>query len=205
MKENNQDDEMLERLLAGLGAAPVEDGFAQRVRRGVEARVAAADSRPVRWRVARWSFASAAAAVLLCAVSVHELRHRSDATPVVQNQPTALPLVMAPGKGDEATVEPPTPRRTVPLRRKAAELDGQPATAAVVSFPAPEAPLTEQERLLLRIVHRGDPVEVAMLDPQELARQEAVEAAEFRQFFPAPDPPANDVPKDSPKEKGDTK
>jgi hypothetical protein len=81
----------------------------------------------------------------------------------------------------------------------------QPVTAALVSFPAPEAPLTEQERLLLRIVHRGDPVEVAMLNPQELAREEALEAAEFQRFFPPPAPPADVVPEDSTKEKGDTK
>ena len=33
------------------------------------------------------------------------------------------------------------------------------------SFPAPPLPLTEQERLLLRLAHRGDPENMAILNP----------------------------------------
>jgi hypothetical protein len=51
------------------------------------------------------------------------------------------------------------------------------------SFPAPPMPLTEQERLLLRLVHKVDPVEMAMLDPKFRAMQEAEEKAEFQRFF----------------------
>ena len=54
------------------------------------------------------------------------------------------------------------------------------------SFPAPPMPLTEQERLLLRMVHRGEPVELAMLDPQMREMQDAKEKAEFQQFFAKP-------------------
>jgi len=43
--------------------------------------------------------------------------------------------------------------------------------------------LTEQERLLLRIVHRGDPVELAMLDPMQRAARNVEEQAEFQRFF----------------------
>ncbi len=51
------------------------------------------------------------------------------------------------------------------------------------SQPAPPLPLTEQERLLLRMVHRGDPVELAMLEP-ELQRREVAEGkAEVQRFF----------------------
>jgi hypothetical protein len=46
-------------------------------------------------------------------------------------------------------------------------------------------PLTEQERLLLRIAHRGDPVEMAMLDPRMRAARDAEEQTEFQRFFGA--------------------
>lgn len=51
------------------------------------------------------------------------------------------------------------------------------------SFPAPPMPLTTQERLLLRLAHKVDPVEIAMLDPKFRAMQDAEENAEFQRFF----------------------
>jgi hypothetical protein len=53
------------------------------------------------------------------------------------------------------------------------------------SHPAPPMPLTEQERLLLKIAHRGDPVQVAMLDPRMRAARDAEEQTEFQRFFEA--------------------
>ncbi len=51
------------------------------------------------------------------------------------------------------------------------------------SFPAPPMPLTAEERLLLRLAHKVDPVEVAMLDPKFRAIADAEERAEFQRFF----------------------
>jgi hypothetical protein len=51
------------------------------------------------------------------------------------------------------------------------------------SRPAPPMPLTEQERLLLRLVHKDDPVELAMLGPKARALQELEDKAEFQRFF----------------------
>jgi len=51
------------------------------------------------------------------------------------------------------------------------------------SHPAPELPLTEEEKLLVRIVRRGDPQQLAMLDPVKLAARDAEEKAEFQSFF----------------------
>jgi hypothetical protein len=53
------------------------------------------------------------------------------------------------------------------------------------SQPAPPQPLTEQERLLLRIAHRGDPEEVAVLNPVLRAARDADEKAEVQRFFEA--------------------
>jgi hypothetical protein len=44
-------------------------------------------------------------------------------------------------------------------------------------------PLTEQERLLLRLVHKDDPVELAMLDSKVRDLQELEDKAEFQRFF----------------------
>jgi hypothetical protein len=51
------------------------------------------------------------------------------------------------------------------------------------NHPAPPMPLTEQERLLLRIAHKGDPVEMAMLNPKLRAVQDKEEETEFQRFF----------------------
>jgi hypothetical protein len=51
------------------------------------------------------------------------------------------------------------------------------------SRPAPPMPLTEQERLLLRLVHKDDPVELAMLDSKVRDLQDLEDKAEFQRFF----------------------
>jgi hypothetical protein len=51
------------------------------------------------------------------------------------------------------------------------------------SFPAPPMPLTDEEKLLLRMVNKGDSVELAMLDPKLEALREAEEKEEFQRFF----------------------
>ncbi len=51
------------------------------------------------------------------------------------------------------------------------------------SRPAPPMPLTEQEKLLLRLVHKDDPVELAMLDPRVRALEDSEDKAEFQRFF----------------------
>jgi hypothetical protein len=92
------------------------------------------------------------------------------------------------------------------------------------SHPAPPLPLTQQEQLLLRIVHKGDPIELASLNNDFRDRQPLRDAEDFQRFFkppaaphpaeaqptaadqsaqqtqpnieaqPAPEPPANDIP-----------
>jgi hypothetical protein len=51
------------------------------------------------------------------------------------------------------------------------------------SRPAPPMPLTEQEKLLLRLVHKDDPVELAMLDSRVRAMEDLEDRAEFQRFF----------------------
>jgi hypothetical protein len=65
-------------------------------------------------------------------------------------------------------------------RRHDAPAVGESQTA---SFPAPPLPLTEQERLLLRFAHRGDPDSMAILNPEVRAAQTAKATEQFQQFF----------------------
>jgi hypothetical protein len=51
------------------------------------------------------------------------------------------------------------------------------------SFPAPPLPLTEQEKLLLRVAHRGNPENMAILNPEVQAVISAKATQEFQQFF----------------------
>jgi len=71
------------------------------------------------------------------------------------------------------------------------------------SQPAPPMPLTEQEKLLLRIAHRGDQVEMAMLDPVLRSVNDAEERAEYLKFFgqstkPAAEQSATEQPTEQP-------
>jgi hypothetical protein len=51
------------------------------------------------------------------------------------------------------------------------------------SFPAPPLPLTDQEKLLLRLAHRRDPENMAVLNPEGRATQLAKTTEQFQQFF----------------------
>ena len=54
------------------------------------------------------------------------------------------------------------------------------------SKPAPPLPLTRQERLLARVVHKGEPEELAALKPDVRAKQMEISKAEFQEFFEPP-------------------
>jgi hypothetical protein len=81
-------------------------------------------------------------------------------------------------------------RRAVGEARSVRTVDSEDSVALserlAASFPAPPMPLTEQERLLLRIAHKGDPVEVALLDPNQRSLKEMKERAEYQSFFARP-------------------
>lgn len=51
------------------------------------------------------------------------------------------------------------------------------------SLPAPPLPLTQEEKMLLRLIHTVGPQQLATLNLEERARREAEADAEFQQFF----------------------
>ncbi len=63
-----------------------------------------------------------------------------------------------------------------------------PTQPTLVSYPAPPMPLTNQEKLLLRIAHKDDPQALAPLTPAGRAAEQAQENAAFQNFFPPPVP-----------------
>jgi len=77
-----------------------------------------------------------------------------------------------------AVTEPPTTPEAAPL----------PDTLAA-SHPAPPLPLTEQEQLLLRILHKGDPIELASINNDFRDQQPIRDAEDFQRFFKPPDAP----------------
>jgi hypothetical protein len=50
-------------------------------------------------------------------------------------------------------------------------------------FPAPPLPLTEQERMLLRVARRDDAKNKALLNPDLQAAQSAKNTEQFQRFF----------------------
>jgi hypothetical protein len=66
--------------------------------------------------------------------------------------------------------------------------------------PLADAPLTAEERGLVRLVQVADPRDLAALTPEAQAELQAKEAADFESFFPTPPPPAKDVDEDEARE-----
>jgi hypothetical protein len=180
-------DQLVDRVLAGLKQTAPPAGLEQRVltaMREAQSRQVAARPRPWLWT---WGLALAGTAVGLClAVSV---AHRRQPT-TAPNPYTGSAIASAPA-GIEAPVPPieragqsPRPHlRPTHLRTFEAESVRE---RLALSYPAPPLPLTEQERLLLRLAHKGDPVELAMLDPAQRAARNQRERAEFLAFFEPP-------------------
>lgn len=57
------------------------------------------------------------------------------------------------------------------------------------SHPAPPLPLTPQERQLVRLVRTASPAQLAAFNPENEAKRDAEEAANFQKFFAPPPPP----------------
>jgi hypothetical protein len=79
----------------------------------------------------------------------------------------------------------PTAARNIAPQRAASPV---PHTQELASFPAPEAPLTEQEKLLLNIAQHPGPDELALLNPEKRDEIAQMSATDFNLFFPQPLP-----------------
>jgi len=177
-------DGTIERLLAGLRDAEPPAGIERRILEaldGMEAREAVASASL--WHL---PFRPAIAMLLVCTVilmagiAVHQHRH----APANLSHSTRADLRQSTRPEVVVQKAPTVPRRTTsrtPVKHpRDAPAAGETQTA---SFPAPPLPLTEQERLLLRLAHRGDADNMAILNPDTRSAQTAKATEQFQQFF----------------------
>jgi hypothetical protein len=173
-------DGTIERLLAGLRDAEPPGGMERRILQalgGMEARKVAASASL--WLPAM-ALLLACTVILMAAVIVRQHRH----SPAGLSHSTSADVRQA-TKPELFTQKAPTgPQRTisrVAVRHPHAVHAAGEIQAS--SFPAPPLPLTEQERLLLRLAHRGDADNMAILNPDVRAAQTAKATEQFQQFF----------------------
>jgi hypothetical protein len=174
MTEDDRHDETLDRLVSHLTSVEPGEGFHERMLSGIVERRGAQERRPKLWM--RWWMASAAAfACALVFAFVALLRPAELASPVIAFAP-AVPQPSA------RAILRPTLRLTAG-RRHQGTIHAAAHAKTPQDFPAPEAPLTAEEKLLLRVAHHPDPDEVALLDPAERAAVELRDQVQFQQFF----------------------
>ena len=140
-----------------------------------------------------WTIAAAAVVVVASAIYWTAVRnHPSPNQNAAVKQHTVPAIVPAPEIPTEASKALPPAERSIPKETAKARRmirEEKPVSSdemAVGNHPAPEAPLTEQERLLLRFVHRADPQQLEALSPVLRSAQDAEEKAQFQRFFEPP-------------------
>jgi hypothetical protein len=200
----------MERVLAGLRDAETPAGMEHRILDRLEERASTAEARwgwgrlvptwgmmataPVATKALVCGVALASVLVMVFAIAgILRLGHAPvrSKIDVVPAEPMRRTPAVDTAKGVAPSSDEPSVRLGMVMKVSeaglvpAADSDDSVAVAEMqtASYPAPPMPLTEQERLLLRISHRVDPVEMAMLDPKLRALQDAEEKAEFQRFF----------------------
>jgi hypothetical protein len=183
-------EEALGKVLAGLRDSEAPPDLERRILAAVEARASLRQAATPRWA---WSVALAGMIAVSLFVAITVLHRHNN--PSMQALHPAVPTGSLPANGPEKDMqvasllphEPIAPARTATPKRKANTISAEDALLLsemrAPSHPAPVAPLTQEEKLLLRAVHTGDPQVRAMLNPEVRARQEAEREAEFQAFI----------------------
>jgi hypothetical protein len=195
----NKPDEAIDKVLAGLRDAEPSTGLGRRILEGLEHRATQ------RWywnSLGNWAVAGGLALSVL-AISLIASVHRG--TRIAPQHPDqARPAELAAANSPAAKAIGAEPVRAPHIHRMRARVATVKA-ASEQGFPAPPMPLTDQEKMLLRLAHRADPAEeIAMLTPEGKAVRDAQADAEFLAFFP---PPATTEEETQPmtNEKGETR
>ena len=198
-------EEIIHQALTGLRDTQAPTGLEDRVLQALQDR--ASSTSVWRWwrpleRTTRswaWGVAVAGVAVAFLSLTVSSAHRRGHGTADSKRQPISEKAQPMSAQNAVAVEHVPvsTPHgmstKRVAARREAQKvqsLSGEDAIALsemrAPSHPAPKMPLTEQEKLMLRIVRGGDPVELAELDPRVRDAQYAQQKAEFKNFFEPP-------------------
>jgi HAMP domain-containing protein len=162
-------DQTIEKLLAGLRDAEPPPGMHHRI---LDAMVA---PRATAYR-SRRLLHSAVAVWLACALAITIwVTHHQNITTNLRRDTTNVDAPPTKPPQTVAGVTPHEPRKSTSraLLR----------TTQTPGFPAPPLPLTEQEKLLLRLAHRNDAQDMNLLNPDAQAQQSAQATQQFQQFF----------------------
>ncbi len=195
-------DDAMQTILRGLRDVQVPEGMEQRIVKGLDERVVPGAASGLDWlrSPAAWGLSAAGVCALLLVVfgmyrmnlnsihadkiAVRTTRSQGSQPSVVHEkveapQEVLLPVAATKPRTRQTVQQAEMRQATTARKSETASLDD--ATAR--SFPAPPMPLTEQERLLLKMAHRSDPELIAMLNPAARAGREAEEQAEVAKFF----------------------
>ena len=197
---NHEDDAPLDHLLTGLGSASPAPGFEERILRRLESYPAPQLTRSP-WRIWLPALTGAFACALIAFVGLHGhtvarlsppvLAPRSAGLQSPSSQSENIPSAAASARDLHSLTANlhKVPKFPTHPQATAASPVAEAGPARLASFPAPPLPLTEQERLMLQILHKGDPEEIAMLNPDFRESLLARDRAEYKDFFPPPPPP----------------
>jgi hypothetical protein len=201
-------EEAIEKVLAGLRRTPAPIGMERRIMEALETRASGqsrwgwhrwplASLRPDATRFTKWSVGVSVVCVAVLTVTAnHRLRHVDSPSRRTSSSVATVPAVAStvaanssqatPLRLDVRRVKATKPERKVSVWK--ARVDGESESLAVeemraASHPPPPMPLTEQEKLLLRIARKDDAVEVAELNPVVRAARIEEEKAEVQRFF----------------------
>jgi hypothetical protein len=184
-------EEVIQRALAGLRDCEASPGMERRILEAVRDR---ASARPATsWYAMRplaWGLGLVTISVSSMVFVAHLLRPAPTQLHVGATRVASLPAATSGAIAEEQRTKASAPiahAREITVARKRVPTS---ATALALlrdlrapSHPAPEAPLTEEEKILLRIAHTGDAEEFAMLNPEMRARQDAQIEADFQRFI----------------------
>ena len=206
--EHKQHDDAVDKVLAALREAVPPEGIETRIAQRLANHATATPASARDWLAGststgawwRGAIAGAAAATLaICAVLLVQHRSRMAPAPLQTTAGNTASRSFNPSPhATPASQSRVTPCAHTTVFRVDTSLPVKPqedlraqtnAEATAPSRPAPELPMTPQERSLARLAHTADPRELASLSPEIQARLEAEDAAEFRKFFTPPPPP----------------
>ncbi len=187
-------DELVDRLLAAVRDAEAPEGMKRRVATRLQNH---SQATPVRRDWSRvmpsWAWGACVASVIVTSMVTVRINHSKNSTEAPTTvKPAAIEATDAVRAEDSAiaAARPHDPILRVTAKSKKEEpiVTSDEDSLAVSemmapSQPAPEVPLTEQERLLLQVVRRGDPEELAMLEPEKRAARDEKEKADVKRFF----------------------
>ncbi|GGA79219.1 hypothetical protein GCM10011507_33070 [Edaphobacter acidisoli] len=198
-------DRSIERVLSGLRNAEAPAEMERRVLAALQARASTPPTTVWDRLLPGWLGAHARAVMISAACGVAAVLVAVLVAPAIRRQGrvpapaarTIVPAAPSPLAMTNDVTDAPVPvsrpivRRAVAHRANKAEVVKTSDDLAEIemrapSMPAPPMPLTDQEELLLRLVHARDPVELAALDHKVWAEQFAKGKAQFDRFFAPP-------------------